>query len=96
MEVIDLRTLVPLDEDAVFGSVRKTGKAIVVHEAPLTGGFGGEIAARIADACFAELDAPVKRLGARDCFAPYAGSLEAAMRIIEGTARSCGIEVVES
>ena len=79
VEVIDLRTLVPLDDDAVFGSVRKTGKAIVVHEAPLTGGFGGEVAARISDACFADLDAPVKRLAARDCFAPYAGSLEAAV-----------------
>ena len=51
----------------------------VPTEAPFTGGFGGEVAARISDACFADLDAPVKRLAARDCFAPYAGSLEAAV-----------------
>jgi len=79
VEVIDLRTLAPLDEASVFASVRKTGKAIVVHEAILTGGFGGEIAARIADLCFTDLDAPVRRLAAKDCFAPYAGSLEAAV-----------------
>ena len=79
VEVIDLRTLVPLDEEAVFASVRKTGKAIVVHEAILTGGFGGEIAARIADRCFADLDAPVRRVAAKDCFPPYAPSLEAAI-----------------
>ena len=79
VEVIDLRTLVPLDEDAVFASVRKTGKAIVVHEATLTGGFGAEVAARIADRCFADLDAPVRRLAAKDCFVPYAPSLEAAV-----------------
>jgi len=79
VEVIDLRTLVPLDEEAVLASVRKTGKAIVVHEANLTGGFGGEIAARIADRCFADLDAPVRRVAAKDCFTPYAPSLEAAI-----------------
>jgi 2-oxoisovalerate dehydrogenase E1 component len=79
VEVIDLRTLVPLDEDAVFSSVRRTGKAIVVHEAILTGGFGAEIAARIADRCFPDLDAPVRRLAAKDCFPPYAPSLEVAV-----------------
>lgn len=78
-EVVDLRTLVPWDEDAVLGSVRKTGKAIVVHEAILTGGFGGEIAARIGSECFADLDAPVRRVAAVDCFPPYASSLEAAV-----------------
>jgi len=79
VEVIDLRTLVPLDEDLIFSSVRKTGKAIVVHEAPLNNGFGGEVAARIADACFDALDAPVRRCAAKDCFPPYAPSLEAAI-----------------
>ena len=79
VEVIDLRTLVPLDEDMIFSSVRKTGKAIVVHEAPLNNGFGGEVAARIADACFDALDAPVRRCTAKDCFPPYAPSLEAAI-----------------
>ncbi len=79
VEVIDLRTLVPLDEETIYRSVRKTGKAIVVHEAPLTSGFGAEIAARIAEACFAELDAPVRRVAAEDCFVPYAATLEAAV-----------------
>ncbi len=79
VEVIDVRTLVPLDDALIFESVRKTGKAIVVHEAQRTNGFGGEIAARIAENCFDALDAPVKRLTAKDCFPPYAPSLEAAI-----------------
>jgi len=79
VEVIDLRTLAPLDEETIYASVRKTGKAIVVHEAPLNNGFGGEVAARIADACFDALDAPVRRCAAKDCFPPYAPSLEAAI-----------------
>jgi pyruvate/2-oxoglutarate/acetoin dehydrogenase E1 component len=56
--------------------VRKTSRVLVVHEAQVTGGFGGEIAARIADACFAWLDAPVKRLGYPDRPSPYARVLE--------------------
>jgi 2-oxoisovalerate dehydrogenase E1 component len=79
VEVIDLRTLVPLDEDLIFSSVRKTGKAIVVHEAQLNNGFGGEVAARIGSECFDALDAPVRRCAAKDCFPPYAPSLEAAI-----------------
>jgi pyruvate/2-oxoglutarate/acetoin dehydrogenase E1 component len=77
VEVIDLRTLVPLDADLIFASVRKTGKAIVVHEAQMNNGFGGEIAARIAEHCFDALDAPVRRVAAKDCFPPYAPALEA-------------------
>jgi 2-oxoisovalerate dehydrogenase E1 component len=79
VEVIDLRTLVPLDEELLFASVRKTGKAIIVHEAQRNGGFGGEIAARVAENCFDALDAPVRRVTALDCFPPYAPSLEAAI-----------------
>lgn len=79
VEVIDLRTLVPLDDAAIHASVRKTGKAIVVHEASLTGGFGAEIAARIADVCFMHLDGPVRRLAAEDSFVPFAPSLESAV-----------------
>ena len=79
VEVIDVRTLAPLDDDLIFSSVRKTGKAIVVHEAQRTGGFGGEIAARIAEACFDSMDAPVRRVTAADCFPPYAPALEAAI-----------------
>ncbi len=75
-EVIDLRTLVPLDEQTVFTSVEKTGRALVVHEDQLTGGFGAEIAARIADAAFPWLDAPVRRVAFPDRPSPFAKKLE--------------------
>jgi len=76
VEVIDIRTLNPLDEETIYHSVKKTGKALVVHEDTLTGGFGGEIAARIAENCFTYLDGPVKRLGAFDSPIPYHPNLE--------------------
>ena len=76
VEVIDLRTILPWDVECVLQSVRKTGKAIVVHEAIMTGGFGGEIASRIASDAFEHLDGPVKRIGAKDSFVPYAPVLE--------------------
>ncbi|GAA4101768.1 alpha-ketoacid dehydrogenase subunit beta [Nonomuraea soli] len=63
MEVIDLRSLNPLDTGRVFESVRKTGRAVVVHEAPVTGGFGAELAARITEQCFYHLESPVLRVG---------------------------------
>lgn len=63
-EIIDPRVLIPLDEEAICKSVSKTGRAIVVHEAPVRGSFGGEIVSVIADRCFADLKAPVKRIGA--------------------------------
>jgi 2-oxoisovalerate dehydrogenase E1 component beta subunit len=75
-EVVDLRTLVPLDEETVLDSVRKTGRALVVHEAQQTGGFGGEVAARIAHKAFAWLDAPVERVSYPDRPVPYARPLE--------------------
>lgn len=78
-EVIDLRTLVPLDEETVLASVRKTNRALVVHEAQGTGGFGGEIVARIADAAFAWLDAPVRRVAHADHPSPFAKNLEKAL-----------------
>lgn len=65
-EVIDIRTIAPLDTETIFNSVKKTGKAIVIHEDSLTAGFGAEIASRISDICFENLDGPVKRLGAAD------------------------------
>jgi len=68
-EVIDLRTLSPLDDEAIQASVEKTGRAVVVHEAPYTGGFGAEIAATIMDRCFLSLEAPVIRVTAPDL--PY-------------------------
>ncbi len=75
-EVVDLRTLVPFDEATVLASVRKTGRAVVTHEAQLTGGFGGEVAARIADVAFEWLDAPVRRVAYPDRPVPYARALE--------------------
>ncbi len=76
IEVIDLRTLLPLDWGAIKASVRKTGKLLVMHEARLTGGIGGEIAARVAQDCFEDLDGPVVRLAARDTHTPFAAAME--------------------
>ena len=77
VEVVDLRTLQPWDRATVLDSVRRTSRALVVHEAPLTGGFGGEIAATIGDEAFAWLDAPVRRVGGLDTPIPFAPTLEA-------------------
>lgn len=79
VEVIDLRTLNPLDRSTILASVRKTGKVIVAHEDTLTGGFGAEIAAIIAEEAFDRLDAPVLRVAAKDAPVPYAPPLENAM-----------------
>jgi 2-oxoisovalerate dehydrogenase E1 component beta subunit len=76
VEVIDLRTLIPFDRAAVLDSVRKTGKALIVHEDNLTGGFGGEVAAVIAQEAFEHLDAPVRRVAALDTPIPFAPPLE--------------------
>jgi 2-oxoisovalerate dehydrogenase E1 component len=76
VEVIDLRTLLPWDVATVADSVRKTSKALVLHEAPVTGGFGGEIAATLALECFQDLDAPVMRLGGLDMPVPFSKALE--------------------
>jgi 2-oxoisovalerate dehydrogenase E1 component len=78
VEVVDLRSLVPWDVEAVVRSVAKTGRCLVLHEAPLTGGFGGEVAATVGREAFESLDAPVVRLGALDTPVPFARSLEAA------------------
>lgn len=75
-EVVDLRTLVPFDEETVVQSVKKTGRALVAHEATLTGGFGAEVVARIADAAFPWLDAPIRRVAFPDRPSPYAKVLE--------------------
>ena len=79
VEVIDIRTIIPLDEETIFNSVKKTNKLIVIHEDTLTGGFGAEIAARVADTCFQFLDGPVKRIAAKDSHIPYAPILEPAI-----------------
>ena len=70
-EVIDLRTLVPWDEERVLSSVEKTGRCLVVHEDVLTAGFGAEVAASVASECFLSLRAPVDRLAVNDVPLPY-------------------------
>jgi 2-oxoisovalerate dehydrogenase E1 component len=79
VEVIDLRTLSPWDRETVFTSVKKTSRVIVGYEDSLSWGYGAEIAAAIADECFAWLDAPVKRVASADTFVGYAPSLEDAI-----------------
>ncbi len=76
IEVIDLRTLLPWDVEAVIASVRRTSRALVLHEAPHTGGFGGEVAATIGREAFEWLDAPVDRLAALDLPVPFSKALE--------------------
>jgi 2-oxoisovalerate dehydrogenase E1 component beta subunit len=75
-EVIDLRTLLPLDDDTILSSVAKTSKVILLHEATRTGGIAGEIAARITESAFEYLDGPIKRVTAPDTPVPYSPPLE--------------------
>lgn len=75
-DLIDLRTLVPLDKEAIFESVKKTGKVLIVHEDTLTGGFASDISALISEHCFEYLDAPIRRLGSLDTPIPFAKKLE--------------------
>ena len=76
VDLIDLRTLNPIDWTAIHNSVEKTGKLLIVHEDLLTGGVGAEIAAKISDELFEELDGPIKRVAAKDCHVPYHDLLE--------------------
>ena len=76
VEVLDLRTLVPLDRDSILSSVMKTNKVVVLHEASRTGGIGGEIAAVIAEEAFEYLDAPVLRVASLDTPVPFSPALE--------------------
>ena len=94
VEVIDLRTLSPWDEETVFNSVRKTSRVIVATEDALSWGYGAEIAARIADDCFAWLDAPVKRIASADAFVGYAPSLEDATLPQVETFRNAYLDLV--
>ena len=92
VELIDLRSLVPLDEDAIVASVQKTGRAVVVHEAPRTGGFGAEIAALIQERCLYALSAPIQRVTGWDTVFPLKRSehhyLPSVERIIAATRRT--------
>jgi len=76
-EILDLRSILPFDEEAILESVAKTNRAIILHEAPLTGGAGAEFAARIGEKAFEYLDAPVKRVASLDVPTPYSPPLEA-------------------
>jgi 2-oxoisovalerate dehydrogenase E1 component beta subunit len=76
VEVLDLRTLLPLDDDAVIASVKKTNRVLVVHEDTRTGGIAGELSARINEYAFEWLDAPIRRVTAHDTPLPYAPTLE--------------------
>ncbi len=75
-EVVDLRTLLPLDRDTVLDSVRRTSKAVIVHEDTRTGGLGAEVAAVLGESAFEHLDGPVLRVAAQDCGVPYSAPLE--------------------
>ena len=75
-DLVDLRTLIPLDKECVFSSVKKTGKAIVLHEDCMIGGFGADISAMLAEECFECLDAPVRRSASMDTPVPFAYELE--------------------
>ncbi len=84
IEIIDLRTIIPWDKELVLDSVKKTGRALVVHEDTLTTGFGAEISATIAQNAFNWLDAPIIRLAAEDCHIPFAPNYEAVVLPSEG------------
>jgi len=76
IEIIDLRTLVPLDFETISDSIKKTNRVLIVHEDTLFSGFGGEISAQISEKLFQYLDAPILRIGAKDTPIPYAPNLE--------------------
>lgn len=76
VEIIDLRTIVPLDMETIIHSVKKTGKCLIAHEAPSNAGFGAEISARLVEEIFAYLDAPIMRVTGKNCMVPYCKALE--------------------
>ena len=79
VEIIDLRSLSPYDWDAIQETVKKTSRVIVAYEDTRTFGYGAEIAARISEELFEELDAPVRRVAAKDCWVPYNPDMEDAI-----------------
>lgn len=95
IEIIDIRTIIPLDKETIFNSVKKTGKVLIVHEDTLTAGFGAEIAALISDECFQYLDGPIKRLAAHDTPIPYHPNLEYFVLPTKDKIEKAIIELVE-
>lgn len=96
VEVLDLRTIRPLDTEAILATARKTGKVLVVHEDNLTGGFGGEVSALIAEHALFDLDAPIRRLAGPDVPAmPYAPSLEHAFLVTPEKIEAAAKELAE-
>lgn len=94
VEVVDPRTLVPLDEKMILESVKKTGRLVIVHEDNLTGGWGAEVAARVAEKAFDYLDAPIRRICAPDTPIPFAPVMEdfyvpSAADIVQGVRELC-------
>jgi len=79
VEVVDLRTLVPLDIDTVVASVERTGRLVMAHEAWRFGGFGAEVASQVGERLFGRLDAPIQRVGARRSHIPFSPPLERAV-----------------
>jgi 2-oxoisovalerate dehydrogenase E1 component len=94
VRVLDLRTIIPWDQEAVLESVKATGKVLLVHEDTLTGGFGGEIAAVIADQAFTYLDAPIQRLGMPDIPVPFSISAMNSVLPSQERIRSCMSEIL--
>lgn len=97
LEVVDPRTLRPLDEDLIFSSVRKTNRCVILQEAPPHSSFGGEVALRVQRACFDDLDAPIERVASEDLPVPYALNLEAIVlpdvaRVVKAVKRTMYLE----
>jgi len=95
VEVIDLRTISPFDSATVLESVKKTGRALIVHEDMKFMGFGAEIAAQIADECFLHLDSPVKRIGAQFTIVPQAPALESAILPTQDVVNQALVELLQ-
>ena len=76
LEIIDLRTLIPLDKEMIFASVKKTGKVLVLHEDCMTGGFGADISSLISENCFEFLDAPIFRCSSLDTPVPFSNDAQ--------------------
>lgn len=94
-EIVDLRTLRPMDTGIIVDSIKKTHRVVVLHEACITGGIGGEIVAKIAENVFDYIDAPIKRLGIPDVPIPYAKSLEDTILPTKEKLIACIKEVLE-